>query len=607
LNAFRSLSAVLDAKARRDFVFLALFSTMAGFLETTSIGLIIPFIAAATNTGPFGGSRVWTNKWHDQLMALGISPEAYTPVLALFFLVGTLIANTTLVYYQYYALRVVYRERASLGTRLLNELTHKSLGWYEYQNSKELSKSVLTDVERVILSLASLAQLTGIGIRVFILALFFMLAQLRLAIALACGLFLAFFLVFRFIHRPLTAAGQQSLTAVEDMYGLAGDVFNGIREVKVSRTEDHFVNRFRTAADSTVQPEVVRGMPPHVTRMGLETLILTLIMLVLVYFHRRDGNLANGLPILSAYAVAGIRLLPSLQQALFHWVQIRFLAPSVYRVEELLQPEQSRVSPESKKSMAFEQEICLNDVCFAYPGSTATLSNMSLTIHKNERVAFVGSTGAGKSTLMDLLLGLRTPSGGSILVDGQKLEPESVASWLSQVGYVPQSVYLLDASVRENVAFGVAPAAIDPLKVEQACRAANIHDFIVTELSQGYDTFIGERGIRLSGGQCQRLSIARALYHDPAVVFFDEATSALDNATEDSILRALDGLRGRKTLIVVAHRLHTVWDFDTLFVLDKGQLVGAGKAEDLLTTCSSFRNLVRQSPDDVEKPSDSPG
>ncbi|MBT9585619.1 ABC transporter ATP-binding protein [bacterium] len=604
MQSLRSLWIVLDGRARRDFVMLALLSTLAGFLETLSVGLIIPFMAAATRTGPFGGSKIWIEKWHSQLTAIGVNEESYALALALLFVAGNLVANGTVVYYQYFALKVVYQQKASLGTRLLAELAHKSLGWYESQNSGELSKSVMADVERVILSMSSLTQLVGITIRVSILACFFMLAQLRLAITLAGALLLSFYVVFRFVHRPLVAAGHQSLQSLTQMYELAADVFGGTRELKVTQTEDYFVRRFRTSAEAAVHPEVVRGMPPHVTRMGLEFSILTTIIVILVYFHTRDGNLANGLPILSAYAIAGIRLLPPLQQAIFHWVQIRFLNPSAFRVEQLLTPEPGRRPPsEVSPSLEFQRAIHLHEVDFSYPGVETTLQSISLRIEKNERVALVGSTGAGKSTLMDLLLGLRVPVRGQILIDETPLTPANTPAWLSKVGYVPQNVYLLDASVRDNVAFGVPPEGIDQARVEQACRSAYIHDFIVNELPQGYLSAIGERGVRLSGGQCQRLSIARALYHDPEVVLFDEATSALDNATEDLILKALDGLRGRKTLIVVAHRLNTVWDFDKIFVMEKGKLVGCGRAEDLQHSCPAFHKLVRQTPTDrrIEK------
>ncbi len=426
MQPLRSLWAVLDRGARRDFLMLALLGTLAGLLETLSVGLIIPFMAAATNTGPFGGSRIWTEKWQAQLTSMGVGEESFTLVLALMFVVGNLVANGTVVYYQYLALYVVNRHKASLGTRLLDELANKSLGWYEAENSGELSKSVMTDVDRVMLSVSSLAQLLGIGVRVSILAFFFMLAQLRLAIVLSTSLVIAFYVVFRYIHRPLVAAGEQGLKALAQMYELAGDVFGGTRELKATRSEAYFVQRFRKAADASIYPEVVRGMPAHVTRMGLETSILTTIILILVYFRTRDGSLANGLPILSAYAIAGIRLLPSLQQGLFHWVQIRYLNPSVFRVEELLTPEAGNHREVTVLPIEFKHSLTLKEVSFAYTGASSTIDGVTLQILKNQRVALVGSTGAGKSTLMDLLLGLRSPSHGNILIDEATLAPATI-------------------------------------------------------------------------------------------------------------------------------------------------------------------------------------
>lgn len=595
MTAIESLWRVLTPDARRRFLILTVFSTVSGFLETASIGLIIPFIAAATQAGPSGGSRIWTDNLHAILLSAGIGQDRIAAALACLFVFGTVAANLTVVYYQYYALKVVYGEKAEMSSRLLRKLIYMPLGWYERENSGELSKSIMADVDRVINSLLSLTQLLGIAMRSAILALFFLAVQLKLAIALTLSLGGTFFLVFRFIQQPLVAAGNQSLAALTKMYEFSNAVFGGAREIKVTDTSKYFLERFDRAAHSSVYPEIVRGMPPHVTRMSLETLIFTIIAAVLWSFNHRDGNLNNGMPLLSAYAIAGVRLLPALQQGLYHWVSIRFLSPSVFRVEELLAAAEPSATPVAEGTLLrFEKEIVVDQIEFSYAGTGRILNGISLSIQKYQRVAFVGTTGSGKSTLLDLLLTLRSPDKGSISVDGVTLNASNQQAWLAKVGYVPQNVYFLDGSIIDNVAFGLAADQVDIAKVESACRLANIHDFIVSELPDGYASQVGERGCRLSGGQAQRLSIARALYHDPDVVLFDEATSALDHATEDSILKALDSLRGRKTLVVVAHRLNTVWDFDCLYVIDKGTLVGQGTSSELMANCPPFQTLARQ-------------
>lgn len=600
----RSLWGVLDQRARRDAVVLSIFSTLSGFLETLSVGLIIPFIAASTNSGPFGASRFFTRYIQTLLNDHGVKPESATIALAAVFLSGYFCANAALGYYQYFSLKFAFREKAALSVRLLTQLTTKSLGWYEHQNSAELSKSVLADVDRVTTSLISATQLIGIVFRTGILAIFFLVVQLKLAITLAASLGLSFFIVFRLIHRPLVSAGERSLESLKKMYAMANETVAGAREIKASNTQRYFIERFRVSAFEQVTPEVTRGIPPYIIRVGLETLIITIVTCVMVWFYQKDGTLANGLPILSAYAIAGIRILPALQQALFHWVQIRFMAPSVEHIKTLLEPEAQTSPPIPEGPIQFREKIQVKGLSFAYPGSEATLTDLNLEISKNQRVAFVGTTGAGKSTLMDLLLGLRNPTSGTIQIDGTPLGPENIPSWLARVGYVPQNVYLLDGTITDNVAFGIPPETADAGLVRRACESANIAEFIQRELPLGYQATVGERGARLSGGQCQRLGIARALYHDPEVVFFDEATSSLDNVTEDAILKALESLRGKKTVIVVAHRLNTVWDFDKLFVFEKGRLVGSGTANELLASCPAFQSLAAYCGKDVDSGSE---
>ena len=244
-------------------------------------------------------------------------------------------------------------------------------------------------------------------------------------------------------------------------------------------------------------------------------------------------------------------------------------------------------------ALGCHSDIRFTGVTFQYPGvSVPALRNLSLVIAANTTCAFVGSTGAGKTTVVDLLLGLFPPTGGSILVDGVPLTADRMPAWRRGVGYVPQSIFLCDASITKNIAFGVPDELIDHAAVIEAARAADLDTF-VGALREGYDTVVGERGVRLSGGQRQRIGIARALYHKPDVLILDEATSALDNVTEDVVMHAIHAMAGQRTIILIAHRLTTVRDCDRIFVLQHGILVDSGTHDELMVESTTFRALAR--------------
>jgi len=237
--------------------------------------------------------------------------------------------------------------------------------------------------------------------------------------------------------------------------------------------------------------------------------------------------------------------------------------------------------------------IELRDVIFSYPqADIPALHGMSLRIPARSTVGLVGSTGAGKSSVADMILGLLRPDSGALVVDGTEITPDNMRSWQDQLGYVPQQIYLADATIAGNIAFGIPEDEIDMAAVERAARMASLHDFVTTELAQGYATEVGERGVRLSGGQRQRVGIARALYHDPEVLILDEATSALDNLTERAVMEAVDNVGGQKTIVLIAHRLSTVRQCDTIFLLEQGRLVAEGDFDALIEQNTRFRQMA---------------
>lgn len=595
MHELRQLWSILDPSARRRLTLVVLFTALAGLVEIAGVSFVVPFMAVVSTRQPFGvggGIARWVQ---ETCLAAGVRPEQIPLAMGFLLIGGLALSNVLLCVHQYVLQRIIHEQHSALSIRLVRKLAAMSLEWYGQRNSAELSSTLLADSNLVIVGALNPAlQLVALAFRVVIVCLFFVVLQPRLALAVAVSLAVSYTVVLGLVRRPLVAAGESYGQAVSRMYRVAADMFGGIREIRATGSSDYFLERFTRAAHATVRPQVMRAVPGPVTRAGLEAATVGSIVALMVFFRYRDGNLANGLPLLSAYALAGVRLLPAIQQGLYYSMELKFSLSAVQRVAAILALEPATPADPTAR-VDFQEVLRLENVTYRYPGGEPVVRGVSVEIPRQSRVAFVGETGAGKSTLVDVVMGLRFPEQGHLSVDGQPLTPGRAGAWQRHIGYVPQSIFLLDASIHENVAFGVPPEEIDRERVERACRAASIHDF-VAELPDGYQTTVGERGTRLSGGQCQRLGIARALYHDPEVIVFDEATSALDNQTEAAILRTFQTLKGHKTLIVIAHRLSTVRDFDRLFVIDRGRLVGEGTFTELSVSCPRFRELLEAPP-----------
>jgi ABC-type multidrug transport system fused ATPase/permease subunit len=296
-----------------------------------------------------------------------------------------------------------------------------------------------------------------------------------------------------------------------------------------------------------------------------------------------------------------MRLLPSLQQIYHSLVSVRGATAILDTITADMAATPVLPIPETgAQPLTLETALELSNVSFAYAqAERPTLRGVDLVIPARTTVGIVGGTGAGKTTLVDLILGLLTPDAGVIRVDGRPVTPENLRAWQKTLGYVPQTIYLTDDTIAANIAFGVPKDEIDMAAVERAARVAALHDFVLSDLPLGYETFVGERGVRLSGGQRQRIGIARALYRDPTLLILDEATSALDNITERVVMEAVQRIRSDKTIILIAHRLSTVKSCDTIFLMDRGSLLAQGSYDELLAGNETFRRMVSGGVEDV--------
>jgi ABC-type multidrug transport system fused ATPase/permease subunit len=317
------------------------------------------------------------------------------------------------------------------------------------------------------------------------------------------------------------------------------------------------------------------------------------IIIVIIYYLVQTNNFINALPLISLYAFAGYRVLPALQKIYNSITLLRFMGPALDNLLQELKINQLKMTLKKGGSLPFKKSIRLKNIYYNYPNTKKlALKNINLEIFAHTTVGLVGTTGSGKTTIVDIILGLLDPQKGTLEIDGKIINNENKKSWQQTIGYVPQHIYLFDDTISSNIAFGINKENINQKSIERAAKVANLHEFIINDLPLGYKTIIGERGIRLSGGQRQRIGLARALYHNPKVLVLDEATSAMDNVTENSIMKEIYKLRKDTTIILIAHRLTTVKDCDVIFLLDKGKLKNQGTFQELIKRSKLFSKNV---------------
>jgi ATP-binding cassette, subfamily B, bacterial PglK len=413
----------------------------------------------------------------------------------------------------------------------------------------------------------------GLTAALLLATLFLVQPVIALSATLGFGAF--YLIIFRLLARKRREANEGLRTSFAGSYREAQQMLGGIKPIKVHRAEEHFLSRF--AEYSAIVAQMFARVPiiGNSARYLVEPLAFGGLVLAVVVLAARGRDFSDILPNLGVMAVAGYRLLPTLQLLygqVTHLTSMRYSLDEVFEEFAAAEREEKlgnvEISLRKPRPIEWQNAITLDAVSFIYPGTDRlVLDRFSVTIQKNMSIGFIGPTGSGKSTLIDLLLGLHRPNSGRVLIDGRPLTPEMIPSWQATIGYVPQEIFLIDDTIARNIALGVPDNEIDDTRLQEVCAIAQILDFIETELRDGFQTTAGERGVRLSGGQRQRLGLARALYHRPSLLLLDEATSALDTATEAKLIEALHSLTGKLTIVMATHRLSSMGGYDELINL----------------------------------------
>lgn len=512
------------------------------------------------------------------------------------FIIATIAFSNLLgVFSKYYHLKFSWNVAHRMSTNLLRVYAKKPYSFYLKQNTSDLRAYLLNEVvaltSGVLIPVIEFISRTIICI--IILTILFMVS---VRATLVMGVFLggSYALIYLARQKALKRLGKDKIKANTLRFRYLEEMLTGIKTVKTYDAQRFFYDRFEKESRNfnLIQPKV--QMTFATPKYILEILAMGGVMAITMYLFVTSGNLLKSLPHLTLYAIAGYRLLPALQNAFSAIAKVKHSMPSLHKLYDDLMVAKDMEGPEEfvASQMPFHEAIELRNVGYHYEGNEAeVLKNLNLSIAKGEMVAFVGATGSGKTTLIDIVTGLLTPAKGSLIVDGTNIDDQNIAQWQRNIAYVPQEVYLYDDSIRANITFGNEHANDHEAQMERALKMAGVYDFIQNELSEGIETIIGERGVRLSGGQRQRLGLARALYRNPTVLVLDEATSALDNITEKGIIESLLSLPEEITIVMIAHRLSTVQYADKIFLLEKGELLSEGSYNELIQTSDTFKAM----------------
>jgi ATP-binding cassette, subfamily B, bacterial PglK len=597
LGIIRKILILLSHEERHQVYRLFVAIVFLGLIETVGVASIMPFIAVVAKP-----DVVYSNKWlkltYDTLNFTSIpSFLVFLCVLVLGILV---ISNGFKAMTTRAMLRFTFMRNHSLARQLLVRYLNQPYAFYLNQNTAELGKNILVEVGSVVNGIINpfIEVISSSIVVIFIFSLLLIVNPL-LAVTVALVLGGAYSGIYIWVRRKLYKIGKLRVEANKMRFKIITETLNGIKELKVLGRESDFLRRFAVHSKKFAEHQSTSQIINRLPRFALEVVAFGGILLIVLYYLIFNVNTSHLLPLVALYALAGYRLMPSLQLIFSETALIRFNIPALDILYKDLTCESNKRSIELTKEYNIERlplrrYFMMERVDFAYPNTKEqVIKEFSLTIEAKRTVGFVGSTGSGKTTIADIIIGLLSPDDGKIIVDGVVIENENLIRWQKNIGYVPQNIYLSDDTVTKNIAFGVSDKNINNQAVLDSAKIANLHDFVVSELPQGYETIIGERGIRLSGGQRQRIGIARALYHDPDVLLLDEATSALDGITEDAVMEAIQNLSHKKTIIMIAHRLTTVKNCDVIYVMENGEIIAQGTYEELMQSCSPFRNMAK--------------
>lgn len=565
LKKFRS---ILNRHQKLRIVELTLMMILGGFMEMLSVSLMVPFMNAVMDP------KTTMKKWYSQILCHIFhinegETRRFLVILALVLAVLYIIKNLYLLIQNNYQYRFVYNNMFSTQQRLLHNYLHRPYEYFLSVETGEVIRVIQSDVNNAFFALTTLLGVFTESVVTGILLITLLIISPIITIGIAVILTIAVFVITKVIKPILVRAGQKNQQSAAGLNKWMMQSVQGIKEVKVMQKEDYFEKEFSSNGQTYVDTTRLNNVLSQFPRFFIEAASMAAIFIMMAIMIGSGVNLVSLIPTLSALAMASVRLLPAVNRISSGIGDLAYREPMVDKMIENLtamQVAELDIDVHKDRIAPLSEQFGLSHIYYHYPNAdedSYVLEDASMTVHRGESIGVMGPSGAGKTTTIDVLLGLLRPQKGVVTIDGTDITLDR-RDWLGQIGYIPQSIFMLDGDILENVAFGVEDSEIDEKQVWDALEEASLADF-VKSLPEGLHTQLGERGIRLSGGQRQRIGIARALYTNPSILIFDEATSALDNETEKAIMESVNHLHGHKTMVIIAHRLTTIEDCDHVY------------------------------------------
>jgi ABC-type multidrug transport system fused ATPase/permease subunit len=584
MKILNKLFFLLTPVERRKSYLLIFMILIMALLDMIGVASILPFMAVLTNPSLVNTSQHLNHIYEISKIFGIVNEKDFLFALGVLVFILLIISLSFKALTTYVQLRFVQMCEYSIGKRLVERYLNQPYSWFLNQNSADIGKTILSEVGQIIgAGIFPVMEIIARGMVSIAIIILLFLIDPKLATAVSISLFIFYGAIFNIVKKFLNKIGEERLKNNQLRFTSISEAFGATKEIKVGGLEDSYIKNFSKYAKTFALNQAYAQAISHLPRFVLEAVAFGGVLLIILYSMKISGNFNSALPLVSLYVFAGYRLMPAMQQIYRSFTQLAFSSATVDSVFKDFKNIKEITTLDNKKTLPFDKFIKLENIYYSYPNnSNLTLEDISLNIPAKSTIGFIGTTGSGKTTTIDIILGLLKAQRGIVKIDDEILTDKNLKSWQRLIGYIPQNIYLSDDTLAANIAFGSNSNSHDTDAIVRAAKIANLHEFVTNDLPLKYQTEVGERGVRLSGGQRQRVGIARAIYQNPKLLVMDEATSALDDTTEKMVMEAINNLNNSMTIIIVAHRLNTLKNCDIIFKLEKGRLVKHGKFNEII-------------------------
>lgn len=578
IKILKRLNLLLDAKQKRKMVVIVFLMLIGGILESLSISVAIPVMQVVIDP-----DHVLDNEYFRMVYDVlhMTKPIQLTVFFMIMLIVAFVLKNLFLFIQTKVQLKFVYTNQFATSRKMMINFMKRPYEYYLNADTSVIQRNITSDVNNMYALILTILQLTSEIVVFCCLVAVLLIVDAAMILTITALLIVLLVVIKKIIQPIMHKAGQDNQDYYSGLYKIIDESVTGIKEIKVANKESHFINEYAECGTGYVNAVQKYSMYNQTPRLLIETVCIAGLVAYMIVVMLTGATVDELLPQIAVFGLAAMRLMPSANRINNYTTSISYLEPFLWNISDHLQDDihdNSMVYDESAyrghvsvEKLPVSKEISLNDITYKYPNTDVLIfDHAQMSIPVGSAVGVVGTSGAGKTTIIDILLGLLQLEGGVITADGVDIFT-NYPGWLKNIGYIPQTIFMTDSTIRKNVAFGYADDEIDDTRVWEVLKEAQLDEF-VRSLPDGLDTSIGERGIRLSGGQRQRIGIARALFEDPEVLVLDEATSALDNETEAAIMDSINILAGKKTLVIIAHRLQTIEKCNMVYRVEGGKI-----------------------------------